>query len=161
MAKPGYAVGAIRARAGLALNALQLVFYRVDGQRLDPGDSYESPWVGCDGGGPFDLDAHGDPIIGVFGTWVEDLVSIGIEPSQSLAAAVPLPSTPPPKPGTAVPPPSEFRTWTSADGRSTVEARILAADNGNVQLERRDGKLVTVPISKLNEPDIAYVRERQ
>jgi hypothetical protein len=72
VAKPGYAVGAINARAGLVLNAVQSVFYRVAGNRLDPADRYESDWVGCDGGGSFELDPKGDPITGIFGTWQED-----------------------------------------------------------------------------------------
>lgn len=104
VAKPGYAVGAVQARAGLALNAIQLEFYRIAGQRLDPADRYTSPWVGCDGGSPYQLDPQGDPIIGIFGHWADDLVSVGVEPTQSLPAAVPLATAPPPNPGPETPP---------------------------------------------------------
>jgi hypothetical protein len=31
------------------------------------------------------------------------------------------------------------RTWTSADGKHTVEARFVKADNDTVYLEKRDG----------------------
>ena len=103
VAKPGYAVGAVQARAGLALNAVQLVFYRIAGQRLDPADRYASPWVGCEGGSPYQLDPQGDPIIGVFGHWADDLVSVGVEPTQSLPAAIPPPETSPPNPGPETP----------------------------------------------------------
>ena len=96
LAKPGYAVGAINARAGAVLNAVQLVFCRVNGRRLDPSDRYESPWIGCEGGGPCQLDPRGAPITGLFGTWQDDLTSLAVEPTDSLTAELPLPTEAPP-----------------------------------------------------------------
>ena len=54
-----------------------------------------------------------------------------------------------------------FRRWQSADGKFTVEAKMLARNNGDVRLELRDGKEITVPLTKLSEADAAYVRAKQ
>ena len=44
--------------------------------------------------------------------------------------------------------PVSARKWTSSDGKFSVEAK-----NGNVRLNRRDGKIITVPVSKLSKAD--------
>jgi hypothetical protein len=160
LAKPGYAVGAMNARAGLVLNAVQLVFYRIDGRRLDPTDSYASEWVGSEGGSPYQLDARGDPILGVFGGWHEDVIYLGIEPGEQIeepAESAAVTSAP----GASAPTPQDFRTWTSADGNFTVEAKLVEMAGDQLTLERRDGKRITVPRGKLSESDIAYVRAVQ
>ena len=163
LAKPGYAVGAMHARAGIVVNALQLVFYRIDAERLDPQDRYESSWVGSKGGDSFDLDAQGCPVTGVFGTWVQDLISIGLAPTQRLWSPLPLADGSRPIPGSSGVESSDhpYRRWKSADGKSNVEARLLGIENDSVQLERRDGKKITVPLSKLSPGDIRYVRRQQ
>lgn len=154
LARPGYAVGAINARAGLVLNAVQVVFYRVDGLRLHPSDQYATAWVGSDGGSSYTLDGKGDPIVGVFGSSEEDMISLGIEPIEQLepldafASAAAVPADPQPK----------FRTWTSADGKFTVEAKLVTVEGNQVKLERRDGSVVTVPLEKLSEADAALIR---
>jgi hypothetical protein len=69
LAKPGYAVGGLTLRSGLNINGLQLVFMRIDGDRLDPTQSYTSPWVGDrTGGGEAALTGNGAPVVGVFGS---------------------------------------------------------------------------------------------
>ena len=50
-AKHGYAVGAINMRRGLLVNGFELVFMKKIGSRLDPTDSYKSPWFGDQSGG--------------------------------------------------------------------------------------------------------------
>lgn len=67
VARAGYAVGAVNIHAGSYINALQLVFMRVkDNGRLNPEDSYTSPWIGVRGKGqPRTLTGNGDPIIGI------------------------------------------------------------------------------------------------
>jgi hypothetical protein len=159
VARPGYALGAVKARAGLVLNAVQLVFYRIDGQRLDPADRYESPWVGSDGGGLNELDGRGDPITGIFGTWENDLISIGLAPTALWDAS---PSSAGIQPATAAeaPPAADFRMFTSADGNFTLEAKLLGVENGAARLERRDGSTITVPLSKLSQADVEYLREK-
>jgi hypothetical protein len=160
LAKPGYAVGAIHARAGLVLNAVQISFYRINGTRLDPDDHYETRWVGSDGGGSFALDAKGDPIAGIFGTWVEDLVSLGCSPMSSMPATIPLAEGTPPQQRSAKTAAREFRQWTSSDGKSTVEAKMIGKAKDSVRLERRDGKVITVPLDRLSAPDVTYLRSQ-
>jgi serine protease Do len=66
VAREGYAVGAVNVHAGSYVNAIQLVFMRVKDGRLNPKDSYTSPWIGVRGKGtPRTLTGNGDPIIGI------------------------------------------------------------------------------------------------
>jgi hypothetical protein len=67
-AKDGYAVGALTAKAGLTVDGLAVKFMRVKGGKLDPGDSYESDWIGGPGGwGPELLAGDGTPVVGIIG----------------------------------------------------------------------------------------------
>lgn len=47
----------------------------------------------------------------------------------------------------------EFRTWTSATGSSTVDAKLLDSGPTEVILKRRDGEVVRVPRSSLSKND--------
>jgi hypothetical protein len=49
-AKPGYAIGAITVKAGLSVDGFSVTYMRIDGNRLDPGDSHQSDWLGGKGG---------------------------------------------------------------------------------------------------------------
>jgi HEAT repeat protein len=83
LAKPGYAVGAIVAKGGARVDGLKVVFMRVGDKGLQPGDSYESEWVGGHGGGPeTTLGGDGVPIVGLAGRSGEDLDSIGAVQSE-------------------------------------------------------------------------------
>ena len=68
VARPGYAVGAIRTRTGLIVDAFQVVFMRFRDGQLDPDDSYTTNWLGDPRGG-WSRDASGDGklIVGVHG----------------------------------------------------------------------------------------------
>ena len=62
VAKPGYAVGAINTHTGLTVDGFEMVFMRIDGDRLDSADSYTSPWLGDEKGGtPRRLERREDP----------------------------------------------------------------------------------------------------
>ena len=78
IAKPGYAIGALHIRQGLVLNAVQVIYCRVDGDRLDVADRYATTWIGCDGGGPTLLDGRGMPLAGITGSYQDDLHQLGI-----------------------------------------------------------------------------------
>jgi hypothetical protein len=66
VARPGYAVGAMRTQTGAALDAFRLEFMRAAGDRLDPNDSYLSAWIGDRrGGGPGEVDGAGRFVIGI------------------------------------------------------------------------------------------------
>lgn len=58
--------------------------------------------------------------------------------------------------------PSEFRKWTSADGKFSVEARFVKLDKDNIVLARKDnGKEITVPLDRLSANDRAYARKQE
>ena len=55
-----------------------------------------------------------------------------------------------------------FRTWTSADGKYTVEAKLIKADGAFVYLQRKDnGKQIKVPAEKLSPKDKDYLKSRE
>ena len=54
-----------------------------------------------------------------------------------------------------------FRTWHSADGRFSVEARLSGVLGDTVLLKKRDGKTIKVPRAKLSEGDRAFLEERE
>ena len=52
------------------------------------------------------------------------------------------------------------REWSSADGKFKVEAEFVALRNGKVVLEKKNGEIISVPLERLSEADIAYVEEQ-
>jgi hypothetical protein len=46
MARPGYAIGGVRVRSELMVDAIQVVFMKYKDGRLNPSDSYGSAWLG-------------------------------------------------------------------------------------------------------------------
>ena len=56
---------------------------------------------------------------------------------------------------------ANLRTWTSADGKFTVQAEFAGSDpSGEVTLKLADGKTVKVPFDKLSETDKEWIRGR-
>lgn len=47
-----------------------------------------------------------------------------------------------------------MRKWTDASGKYSVEAEFLNFQNSDVQLRKRDGKVIAVPMSKLAQADV-------
>jgi len=79
VAAPGYAVGALRTHAGLMVDGFQLVFRKVDGDRLDPADSCDSAWLGDrKGGGPRDADVGCRTPVGLQGRAGDDVAALGL-----------------------------------------------------------------------------------
>jgi hypothetical protein len=80
IAKPGYAVGAIIVKAGATVDGMGVIFMKVtpDG-RLNPNDSYQSKWIGGQGGGAPQRLGNGTPVIGVIGrTDQRDMTGLGL-----------------------------------------------------------------------------------
>jgi hypothetical protein len=80
IARDGYAVGALRIHASARVDAVQVVFMRQqqDG-RLDPGDAYDSPWVGTPGHGEaITVSGQGIPVIGVHGRRAAVIDALGL-----------------------------------------------------------------------------------
>ncbi|PQO44738.1 SHD1 domain-containing protein [Blastopirellula marina] len=58
----------------------------------------------------------------------------------------------------AAPKPLPFRTYTSANGKFTIEARLLSVnDDGTVSLLKQDGKQISVPLVSLSEADQTFI----
>jgi hypothetical protein len=68
VARTGYAVGALRTHAGLGLDGFEMIFMKIKGERLDPADSYNSPWLGdVNGGNPGEVLNDGSLVVGLQG----------------------------------------------------------------------------------------------
>ena len=52
---------------------------------------------------------------------------------------------------------TELRTWTSSNGKFTIRARILGINDNSVELEKSDGKRLTVPRTELSKADNQYI----
>lgn len=53
--------------------------------------------------------------------------------------------------------PASARKWTSSSGKFSVEAKLVEIKDGNVRLQRQDGKIITVPVSKLSKTDRVHL----
>jgi hypothetical protein len=80
VARTGYAVGALRTHAGLGLDGFEMIFMKVRDGRLDPSDSYNSPWLGdIHGGGPSDvMNIDGLLVVGLKGRASETVRALGL-----------------------------------------------------------------------------------
>jgi hypothetical protein len=73
VAKEGYAVGAVKIKAGLTVDSMIVTFMKVADGKLDPSDSYESEKVGGPGGGgPTKLGGDGSLVVGIVGKTGQD-----------------------------------------------------------------------------------------
>lgn len=53
----------------------------------------------------------------------------------------------------------DARTWSDASGRFKITAKLQARDSKQVKLLKSDGRVVTVPISRLSKTDQGYLEE--
>jgi hypothetical protein len=161
LAKPGYVVGAVRVRAGLVIDAVGLTFVAVKDGQLQADDTYDSEWLGGDGGAERPSPEPRAFIVGIVGGSRESLEGLGYfaaskvtTPDTEKAAATPAAQA-------TVKAPAKLRTWTSADGKFKVEAAFVGVVRGNAVLRNEAGKVVRVPLAKLSEEDRAFIRERK
>jgi hypothetical protein len=64
-ARAGYSVGGVQVRTGLLIDGLSVIYMKVDGDRLDRDDTYQSAWVGNNfGGSPSTLAGDGTAVVG-------------------------------------------------------------------------------------------------
>jgi hypothetical protein len=79
VARPGYAVGGLVTHTGLTLDGFGIVFMKVDEDRLDPNDTYKSPWIGDkQGGGPGDVMSTGQLVVGLQGRSGSEVNAVGL-----------------------------------------------------------------------------------
>jgi len=55
----------------------------------------------------------------------------------------------------------QARTWTSADGKFTVEAELVEVDDLVVRLRRSDGQVISVPLANISDSDRDYLRKQR
>lgn len=53
----------------------------------------------------------------------------------------------------------ELRTWTNSTGKFKIEARLLGVEGEIAKLERKDGTVVQIPLTKLSAADRKYIEE--
>jgi S1-C subfamily serine protease/thiol-disulfide isomerase/thioredoxin len=56
---------------------------------------------------------------------------------------------------------ADYRTWTDTTGKFQVVARLVTVENGTVQLELEDGRIVEVPAQRLSDGDCQFVARRE
>jgi hypothetical protein len=54
----------------------------------------------------------------------------------------------------------DYRIWTDASGKFTVEAKYAGIISGNVKLIKKDGKSVSLPIEKFGAADQDWLRNK-
>jgi serine/threonine protein kinase len=95
VAKPGYAVGGLLARGTIRVNGIKIIFMKIAGLGLDPGDRYESEWLGDRGAGEVKLGGDGTYVLGICGGAFEDVDSLGLlmlrRPTGGVGPAMPSP----------------------------------------------------------------------
>jgi len=52
----------------------------------------------------------------------------------------------------------EFRIWTDNTGQHRVEAALVVVRNGQVYLEKRDGKVINLPLGRLSRADQEFLK---
>jgi hypothetical protein len=93
-AKPGYAVAKMRFQSAITIQCVRLTFSRLNGNSLDPSDSYSSNWIGTYKRDRDDkiLDSTNCPIIGVFGKQDDkSVLALGLIHLKDLSEEQPAP----------------------------------------------------------------------
>jgi hypothetical protein len=78
MAKPGYALGAIRLSKENSISGMVLVFMRIQGTSLDVNDAYESAWIGAQHGSEHKVGGDGALMTGIDGTYDAEMEWLGL-----------------------------------------------------------------------------------
>ncbi|WP_406700567.1 hypothetical protein V5E97_17345 [Singulisphaera sp. Ch08] len=79
IAKPGYAVGALKTHTGISVDGFGMVFMKIDENHLDLSDSYNSPWLGDrEGGIPKDVESDGSIPVGLQGRARNEVNALGL-----------------------------------------------------------------------------------
>ena len=56
---------------------------------------------------------------------------------------------------------SDFRTWTDKSGKFQIRAKYAGMDGDKVKLEKRDGTILRIPLSRLSEADQRFIKETE
>ena len=52
---------------------------------------------------------------------------------------------------------AEGREWTDTTGKFKIEAELVSVADGNVQLRKKDGSMISVPLDKLSQEDREFL----
>ena len=52
------------------------------------------------------------------------------------------------------------REWTDASGKNKVEAEFVKLEGDTVHLRKENGDIVPIPLAKLSQADIAFVKAK-
>ena len=52
---------------------------------------------------------------------------------------------------------SDFRSWTNDTGKFTIEAKLLKLEDDRVKLEKKDGRVIDLPLNKLSDKDKTFI----
>jgi len=66
-----------------------------------------------------------------------------------------------PKPAEKPAPPPEYRIWTDVTGKYRTEAAFAGVASGKVELKKRDGSTIHVPLEKLSKEDRQWVEDQE
>jgi hypothetical protein len=79
VAKPGYAVGGLIGKGERLAEGFRVIFMRLEGDQLEPRDSYESAWVGGKSNRPeIRLGGIGQPVTGITGNCGDAVDSLAL-----------------------------------------------------------------------------------
>jgi hypothetical protein len=53
----------------------------------------------------------------------------------------------------------QMRTWSDTTGQFKIEATFIELKGDSITLKRKDGKVISLPIAKLSEPDQKHIKE--
>jgi hypothetical protein len=138
-ADPGYAVAGVTLRTRIGISGIKVTFQRLNGQTLDPKQSYSSDWVGDAKGGGQSIMTKGSPAIGVFGNIDEpQILALGLiwfkqaELAKAPAAAFKPPAEPQPRKRQE---PEKQPTAQAEQPKASAEPAKQTADAAKPQIE--------------------------
>jgi hypothetical protein len=156
LAPPGFAVGGVQVGSGLWMDALRLIFMPLEGNKLQVSNRQYSDWVGGHGGGTKEIVSDGGLVVGVAGSFKENMESlqflyVGAEDLKTATSSTAESSGSSPE--------QDLRTWKSASGKFTITARLESLDGTQAKLVTQDGRHISVAIEKLSAEDQKHIKE--
>ncbi|MBC7856263.1 MAG: hypothetical protein IAF94_22765 [Pirellulaceae bacterium] len=67
----------------------------------------------------------------------------------------------PANPTEGAPAASGLRTWSDASGKFRIEAELVSLEDGSVNLKKKSGEVVSVPLAKLSKADQEFVAKAE
>ena len=55
--------------------------------------------------------------------------------------------------------PTESREWVDSTGKYKIQGKLISNENGTIEIEKSDGRVIKLPIAKLSAKDEAHLKE--